>query len=68
MNQELKNLLLKHDWYFDYSDSAKVAARGMEEKKKIVAMIHGLRLTEQEKAEILELIPPDLRGAWRVHL
>lgn len=36
MKQQLKDLIIKHDWYFDYSDDNRVYQRGYDELLNII--------------------------------
>lgn len=40
--QQLVNLLVSHDWYYDYSDDAKMWQRGNQSEKKMLDLVKEL--------------------------
>jgi hypothetical protein len=39
---ELEQALIKHDWYFEYSDDLRVFKRGHEQKAQIIVELNKL--------------------------
>tara|TARA_R110000803_G_scaffold194358_2_gene257415 strand:- start:587 stop:841 length:255 start_codon:yes stop_codon:yes gene_type:complete len=44
--EDLKGLLLAHDWYFEYSDDHRVWQRGSDQRRTIKAMSEKLGLAD----------------------
>lgn len=62
----LKNLLLKHDWFYDYSDDRTAWGRGLAEKQEILSLARGIDV--EHVSELVELVPEPLRELWKVEL
>lgn len=66
MIDQIKSLMQKHDWYFEYSDDQKEWRKGSAEKQEILALMH--KIPMNQIPELMKLVPHDLKQKWLLEL
>lgn len=66
MTSEIKELMQKHDWFFDYSDDMRDWRKGSAEKQQILKLMQSIPMNQIP--ELLELVPQELKEKWFMEL
>lgn len=66
MIEKIKELMSKHDWYFDFADDNREWSKGFTEKREIISLMR--QIPASELPGLLELVPKDLRLVWALDL
>ena len=66
MIDQIKSLMQKHDWYFEYSDDQKEWRKGSAEKAEIIALLR--KIPMRDIPVLFELVPHDLKQKWLLEL
>lgn len=66
MIDQIKSLMQKHDWYFEYSDDQKEWRKGSAEKAEIIALLR--KIPMRDIPALFELVPHDLKQKWLLEL
>ena len=70
VNQEsvdqIKSLMQKHDWFFDYSDDMRDWRKGLAEKQEILSLMR--KIPMNQIPELLKLVPEELKTKWILEL
>lgn len=62
----VKELMDTHDWYYEYSDDHGEWTRGLYQRVVIIRVLQKLPL--KDVAELMKLVPGDLRASWELDL
>jgi len=66
MIDQIKSLMQKHDWHYEYADDNKSYYAGLHEKSQILQLMR--KIPMKEIPALLELVPKDLRAKWMIDL
>jgi hypothetical protein len=66
MTLQIKELIQKHDWFFDYSDDQRDWRKGSAEKQEILSLMR--KIPRNQTPELLELVPQELKEKWFLEL
>jgi len=66
MTLQIKELMQKHDWFFDYSDDQRDWRKGSAEKQEILSLMH--KIPMREIPELMKLVPEKLQTQWMLEL
>lgn len=64
MIDQIKSLMQKHDWFFDYSDDMRDWRKGFGEKQEILALMR--KIPMNQIPELLKLVPEPIQKKWYV--
>ena len=64
--EQIKSLMQKHDWYFDYSDDQREWRKGSGEKQEILNLMR--KIPMNQIPELIKLVPEDLQQKWFIDL
>lgn len=59
-----KQLMAKHDWFYEYSDDHRDFLRGHGERGKILHILR--KLPACMASECLEMVPQELKMTWAI--
>lgn len=62
--EEIKSLMQKHDWFFEYSDDHREWQKGWDEKLKIIELMR--KIPMNEIPELLKLVPEPIQKKWYI--
>lgn len=63
---QIKSLMQKHDWFFDYSDDHRDWRKGSTEKQEILALMR--KIPMNQIPELMKLVPEKLQTQWMLEL
>ncbi len=66
MTLQIKELMQKHDWFFDYSDGQRDWRKGSAEKQEILSLMR--KIPRNQIPELLGLVPQELKTQWFIEL
>ena len=66
MIDQIKSLMQKHDWFFDYSDDMRDWRKGSAEKQEILSLMR--KIPMNQIPELMEFVPKDLKTKWFLEL
>lgn len=66
MIDQIKSLMQKHDWFFDYSDDMRDWRKGFAEKQEILSLMR--KIPMNEIPELMKLVPEELKTKWILEL
>ena len=66
MFDQIKSLMQKHDWFFDYSDDMRDWRKGSAEKQEILALMR--KIPMNQIPELMKLVPEELKAKWLIEL
>lgn len=66
MIDQIKSLMQKHDWYFDYSDDMRDWRKGSAEKQEILSLMR--KIPMNQIPELMKLVPEELKTKWILEL
>jgi 2-methylcitrate dehydratase PrpD len=64
MIDQIKSLMQKHDWYFEYSNDQKEWRKGSAEKQEILALMR--KIPMNQIPELLKLVPEPIQKKWYI--
>ena len=64
MIEQIKSLMQKHDWFFEYSDDHREWRRGWDEKLKIIELMR--KIPMNEIPELMKLVPEPIQKKWYI--
>ncbi len=64
MIDQIKSLMQKHDWFFDYSDDMHDWRKGLAEKQEILSLMR--KIPMNEIPELLKLVPEPIQKKWYI--
>lgn len=64
MIEEIKSLMQKHDWFFDYSDDMRDWRKGSAEKQEILSLMR--KIPMNEIPELMKLVPEPIQKKWYI--
>jgi len=62
MIDQIKSLMQKHDWFYDYSDDMGEWLKGYAESREIIGLMQNVDASQVP--ELLSLVPEELRVKW----
>ena len=60
MIDQIKSLMQKHDWFFDYSDDQREWRKGSGEKQEILNLMR--KIPMDQLPELMKLVPEELKA------
>ena len=66
MIDQIKSLMQKHDWFFDYSDDMRDWRKGSAEKQEILSLMR--KIPMNQIPELMKLVPEELKTHWLLAL
>lgn len=64
MIDQIKSLMQKHDWYFEYSNDQKEWRKGSAEKQEILALMR--KIPMNQIPELMKLVPEPIQKKWYI--
>lgn len=64
MIDQIKSLMQKHDWFFDYSDDHREWQKGFSEKLEIIELMR--KLSPDDIKELIKLVPEPIQKKWHI--
>lgn len=64
MIDQIKSLMKKHDWFFEYSDDHREWLKGWDEKLKIIELMR--KIPMNQIPELLKLVPEPIQKKWYI--
>ena len=64
MIDQIKSLMQKHDWFFDYSDDMRDWRKGSAEKQEILSLMR--KIPMNQIPELMKLVPEPIQKKWYI--
>jgi len=64
--KEIKSLMQKHDWFYEYADGQNEWRKGSDEKAHIISLMR--KIPMYQIPELFELVPSELKAKWLLDL